>query len=56
MNITHGPQRALQVNSSATGTIFEGRHRMWWEIEDRVSRVAGALRAHRLGRAAIALR
>ena len=50
MNITHGLRRALQVKSRGTATIFEGRRRAWQEIGDRVSRFAGALRAHSLGR------
>jgi long-chain acyl-CoA synthetase len=50
MNITHGLRRALQVKSRGTATIFESRRRTWQEIGDRVSRFAGALRAHSLGR------
>ena len=50
MNITHGLRRALQVKSCGTATIFEGRRRTWQEIGDRVSRFAGALHAHPLGR------
>ena len=50
MNITHGLRRALQVKSCGTATIFESRRRTWQEIADRVSRFAGALRAHSLGR------
>jgi long-chain acyl-CoA synthetase len=50
MNITHGLRRALQVKSRGTATIFEGRRRTWQEIGDRVSRIAGALRAHSFGR------
>jgi len=50
MNITHGLRRALQVKSRGTATIFEGRRRAWQEIGDRVSRFAGALRVHSLGR------
>jgi long-chain acyl-CoA synthetase len=50
MNIIHGLRRALQVKSCGTATIFEGRRRTWQEIGDRVSRFAGALHAHPLGR------
>jgi non-ribosomal peptide synthetase component F len=50
MNITHGLRRALQVKSCDTAMIFEGRRRTWQEIGDRVSRFAGGLRAHGLGR------
>jgi acyl-CoA synthetase (AMP-forming)/AMP-acid ligase II len=50
MNITRGLRRALQVKSCGTATIFEGRRRTWQEIGDRVSRFAGALHAHPLGR------
>ena len=50
MNITHGLRRALQVKSRGTATIFESRRRTWQEIGDRVSRIAGALRAHSFGR------
>ena len=50
MNITHGLRRALQVKSRGTATIFEGRRRARQEIGDRVSRFAGALRAHSFGR------
>jgi hypothetical protein len=42
-NIAHGLRRALQANSCATATIFEGRRPKWREIGDRVSRFAGAL-------------
>jgi long-chain acyl-CoA synthetase len=50
MNIAHGLRHALQVNSYSTAAILEGRRRMWRAIGDRVSRFAGVLRAHRLGR------
>ncbi len=49
MNITHGLRRALQIKSPAIATIFEGRRRTWREIGDRVSRLAGSLRARGLG-------
>jgi hypothetical protein len=50
MNITHGLRRALQVKSCGTAAIFEGRRGTWQEVGNRVSRFAGALRAHPRGR------
>jgi long-chain acyl-CoA synthetase len=44
MNIAHGLRRALQVNSSSTAAILEGRRRMWRAIGDRVSRALPALK------------
>lgn len=45
MYLTSGLQRAFQQKPDEVATIFGGRRRSWREVEGRVARLAGALRA-----------
>src|SRR5688572_2484154 len=44
-SLTQGLRRAVQIKPKATATSFAGRHRVWQQCLERVSRVAGALSA-----------
>jgi long-chain acyl-CoA synthetase len=43
--LTQSLQRATQVNGNGIGTICGDRKRAWWEIKQRVARIAAAMRA-----------
>jgi long-chain acyl-CoA synthetase len=50
MSTTFGLHRAVLFNPRAVATLYEERTRCWVEVEDRVARLAGALRALGVGR------
>ncbi|KQX18606.1 MULTISPECIES: AMP-binding protein [unclassified Sphingomonas] len=45
MYITQGIHRAVQIRAQADATVFDGRRHSWQELQDRVARLASALRA-----------
>lgn len=49
MHLTQGLQRALQLKPNATATIFQGRHRTFAELGQRVAKLAGALQTLGMG-------
>lgn len=49
MNVTYGLRRALQINPGGRATSFNGRHRDWSEVGERVARLAAGLRGFGIG-------
>ncbi|WP_370305458.1 long-chain-fatty-acid--CoA ligase [Sinimarinibacterium flocculans] len=51
MFITQTLRRAVQINASGTATVFGERRRTWTQFQERVARLAGALKELNVGRA-----
>lgn len=51
MFISQTLRRAVQINAKGTATIFGERRRTWTQFQERVARLAGALKELNVGRA-----
>jgi acyl-CoA synthetase (AMP-forming)/AMP-acid ligase II len=51
VHITQTLRRAVQINAKGTATIFGERRRTWTQFQERVARLAGALKDLNVGRA-----